>query len=99
MLEQGIQLCKLTYLSGEEFRFLRRRRKFLAESQGQLVKVRRPLRSARSADCTEKKRKKPIGYEPANIGLMQDSLLWRWRRVREYYAVLSWEEKYVSLIK
>ena len=57
------------------------------------------LRGSRSDDFYQGNGKIYPCYEPTNISFTRDSLLWRWRRVKEFYLDLSEEDRYNNLVK
>ena len=110
---QGIQVLKLIYLSGKEFKFL----KGLGDKfVGRLLGERKGLGEAKTPlhfknhriispirDVLSPGRNNPAsGYEATSVWNAYDSLFWSWRRVGEYFKDLfgmsDVDEKEVSAL-
>jgi len=103
---QGIHLCRLVYLSEEEFEFLElkrveflRRLSYFGErgSKGGKVGKKEALGGGERSgtgrgDLKTGRDRHTLCYEPTNISATRDSLYWSWRRVSEYWRDFSDEE-------
>ena len=99
---EGIQVCRIIYLSKEEFRILKiLRGKFLKRTGNNYKKERKErnvlereaLECPTMEDLREWIGRSTLDYELTDF--MEDSrnsLFWGWRRVKEYYREIS--EKY-----
>jgi hypothetical protein len=97
---QGIHLEKLVYLSKEEFKFLKQKRVEFLKKWGQfgeeepkvgLGGKKEAIRGCIKEDLKGRIRNHTPCYEATNIHATRDSLIWSWRRVKEYYQDLEEE--------
>lgn len=95
--EHGIHLFKLIYLNKEEFNLLKRLRLAFLKRARRFFKKEPKPRSLAKKDILEcPTTKDPSGgngkicpsYESTSIHYTRDSLLWGWRRVKEYFRDL-----------
>ena len=89
----GIHLCRLLYLSEEEFKFLKvLRENFLNKVRGFFEKPQKirtaaekqPIVSLTTVDLSSGIDNHARCYEPTNMVTTRDALFWGWRRVNEY---------------
>jgi hypothetical protein len=105
---QGIQVCKLIYLSEKEFEFVKLKRleflkrvgyaKHPSDFEEKLPKGRKAEKEDALGSPTNEDLKRGIHrytpcYEATNISSTRDSLFWSWRRVAEYYQDFLDEEQ------
>lgn len=92
---EGIHLFKLFYLIDEEFVLLKKLKSSFLKRARELFKngpilqyyaKNKPLASHITKDDHPDNGKICPGYEPTKIEYTRDSLLWSWRRFKEYWS-------------
>ena len=103
MQAQGIHLRRLIYISKEEYKRLRILRDSLVKRWSRFCR-KRPRRRViakkervgwpiRAELNGGNGRERYPSYEATRIWATRDSMMWKWRMVREYYRdFLSWED-------